>query len=98
MSKSRHNKALEPLFLSNRDQVIKVLLDEITFLVQMYNTLERPALKRVFSEAIAKLERLLKIQGVEADTSISEQDCADLMRFILQTVQTVVESLEREGC
>ncbi|MHA1149369.1 MAG: hypothetical protein ACTSR8_14125 [Promethearchaeota archaeon] len=87
----------ETFLASNRDKLIKTLLNEITFLIDINNKIKDIIHKRAIVRAIEVLENLLKIQGVEADSYISQEDYNDHLRFIFLTMKNVYNALEKEG-
>jgi len=84
-----------PIFYSNRDKVIGLLLEEITFLNMLFYKTELIPHRTSVKIAVEKLENLLKALGYD-DRVMTDSDRENMMKFIFNTIKLVKQEL-KEG-
>ena len=92
MSKVIDRKDPEEIFVSNRDKLIKTLLQEITFLNYCFSKCQTEQEKSIIRKAISKFENLLKIRG-QSNDNLEDREFLDLLCFIHSTIQEVIKGV-----
>ena len=90
MSKAFIKNGNKDIFKTNRDKIICLILDEITFLSSCYNRIDKYKVKSSIKDALQELENLLKIHGKDSE-ELCQSDYCDNLEFIHDTINKVIQ-------
>lgn len=97
MSDAKKKNVSEPIFKNNRDRLVKLLLNEISRLDELYYESKCGEFKDRVSFALETLENLLKIQGY-IDQELSVSDFKLMAEFIYNIFKDIVNQLPKGEC
>ena len=84
------------IFKTNKDKIIELLLNEITFLDQCFYKSQSIDERENIKVALEMLENLLKIQRY-TEKHLSDIDYKETREFIYHTIKPTANNLEREA-
>ena len=84
------------IFKTNRDKVVKLLLNEITFLDMCFYKTESMKERDFIKITLEMFENLLKIQGYVSE-DLSNEDFDNLNKFIFHTIENTLKKLNNES-
>ena len=73
------------IFKTNRDKLIRIVLEKITFLAMLFNESKSSEYRERVKLALKKLENLLKIQGFN-EREMFDKDYELIKRFVDLTI------------
>ncbi len=90
------NYSENEIFKTNRDKLIKLLLNEITFLDMCFYKTESTKERDIIKINLEMFENLLRIQGYVSE-GLSNKGLANMMKFIYHTIENTHNKLNTEG-
>ena len=83
------------IFKRNRDKLIEVILNEISFLNTCFYRMESIVLRGHMKVAVDTLENFLKIQGFD-NSLLSDDEFRGMTDFVRQQIKFLVREIEKE--
>lgn len=90
------NDLRKEIFITNRDKIIRILLNEITFLDMCFYKTDSMEERDIIKITLEMFENLLKIQ-CHVSEDLSNQDYDNITKFIYNTIENTLKKLNNEG-
>ena len=85
----------EVIFTTNKDKLIELLLNEITFLDMSFYKADTVPVRETIKIALETFENLLKIQGF-TDDDLNDEDYRGMRMLVFNTIKHVINSIQSE--
>jgi uncharacterized CHY-type Zn-finger protein len=93
--KADENYSEDIIFSTNRDKIIKLLLNEITLMDMCYYKTDSMTERDIIKVTLEMFENLLKIQGFVSE-DLTDKEYDNMTKFVYHTIENTLTKLNSE--